>query len=127
MTAQEEAQKLFDEGWVQKSRKYRKVRQVGGASGADPFTMLKARRPDVVEHILEQAVQFMQNEARRCLWHYGEDQELSPPVFEEFRKLTKTAMDEKIQQYKEELREAHENTPAPEPAPSTWDRLNEPD
>lgn len=79
------AKKLVREGWQQQSRKYRRLVRVSQASSA--IAELERHDPELAADIRARAAHFLETEARQALWRFAETQEVSPQVFEAFRKV----------------------------------------
>jgi hypothetical protein len=109
--AEAEAFRLFDAGWVQKSRKRRLVIDTGQGPGGDPLGMLQRVRPDLIAGILRDAIRYAQTEARAHLWHEdSQTKQLDFLTFERFRALSTTASDIVVSARVAELRRLKEET-----------------
>jgi hypothetical protein len=75
---------MVKEGWVQQSRKYRRVILV--PAGTSAIAELERLDPERAAAVRERAAHFLETEARQSLWHYGETRTLPLRQFEAFRK-----------------------------------------
>lgn len=79
------AAQLVADGWVQQSRKYRRVIRV--PYGVSAIEELERLNPAAAEQTRLAAAMFIENQARAQLYRYAETRELSYKVFAAFRKL----------------------------------------
>lgn len=80
---------LVADGWVQLSRKYRRVMQLPSQGTA--LSVLEGIDPGKVRLLRERMEHALECEARSTIWalHLGETRELDPRAFAAFRKAVK--------------------------------------